>query len=118
MKNMIRDIAQNDVAVLIIDAQENAFEAGVQKDGSTTEHPIITKTMDVKQMVCVVNKMDHPSVNYSEARFKYIQSYVSNLLKKMDYKTQRILFIPISALRGDNVVEKQDDNGQDNMPWY
>ena len=50
MKNMIRDISGNDAAILIIDAQKGAFEAGIQKGdktlkepiGSTVEHPLIT----------------------------------------------------------------------------
>jgi elongation factor 1-alpha len=57
--------------------------------------------------------MDDPSVNYSEERFKEIQSEVDKMLTKIGYKTKKIPFIPMSGFKGENLTKKSE-----NMPWY
>ena len=52
-------------------------------------------------------------VAYSEEKFNAIKDDIENLSKKSDYKDQNLTFIPISALHGDNVVQKSD-----NITWY
>jgi elongation factor 1-alpha len=64
-------------------------------------------------MVCCINKMDDPSVLYSEKRYKEITDELKTYLKKVGYNPAKIEFIPISGWVGDNMVEKSD-----NMPWY
>ena len=69
-------------------------------------------------MIVGVNKMDEASVNYSEERYNEIKSEVSGYLKKIGYNPAKVPFIPISGWTGDNMVSKENDNGEDKMPWY
>ena len=69
-------------------------------------------------MIVVVNKMDDYSVNYSEERYKEIKSKVSEYLKKIGYNPAKIPFIPISGWKGDNMVSKKNEKGENKMPWY
>ena len=52
-------------------------------------------------------------VNFSEEKYNAIKADFEALMKKRDYQDQNITFIPVSALKGDNVV-----HGSNNMPWY
>jgi len=113
IKNMITGTSQADVAILIISSPKGEFEAGIGKEGSTREHALLANTMGVKQMIVAVNKMDEPSVKYSEARFEEIKKEVSIFVKKVGYNIDKVAFIPISGWNGDNMIEKSD-----NMPWY
>jgi len=70
IKNMITGTSQADVAILVIAAGEGEFEAGISKNGQTREHALLAFTLGVKQMIVVINKMDAPSVNWSEKRFE------------------------------------------------
>merc|ERR1712036_101520 len=85
IKNMITGTSQADAAVLMIAAGEGEFEAGFSKDGQTREHALLAQTMGVRQMIVAVNKMDHPSVKYSEKRFNEIKDELVNYLKKVGY---------------------------------
>ena len=62
-------------------------------------------------MLVLVNKMD--LVAFSEEIYKTIKSDFHKLLKERDYQEQRITFIPVSALKGDNIVHKSET-----MTWY
>jgi elongation factor 1-alpha len=113
IKNMITGTSQADVAILIISSPKGEFEAGIGKEGSTREHALLANTMGVKQMIVAVNKMDEPSVKYSEARYEEIKKEVSIFVKKVGYNIDKVAFIPISGWNGDNMIAKSD-----NMPWY
>lgn len=113
IKNMITGTSQADVALLVIDASQGGFEAGISKDGQTREHALLAYTLGVKQMIVAVNKMDDKSVNYSEVRYKEIKGEVASYLKKVGYKPMKIPFVPISGWEGENLVEKSTK-----MPWY
>jgi len=113
IKNMITGTSQADCAVLVIASGTGEFEAGIAKNGQTREHALLAYTLGVKQMICVVNKMDDKSVNYSEERFKEIQNEVSGFIKKIGYNPDKVPFIPISGWNGDNMLEKSP-----NLPWY
>jgi elongation factor 1-alpha len=113
IKNMITGTSQADCAILVIASGEGEFEAGIDKNGQTREHALLSFTLGVKQMICAVNKMDDKSVNYSEKRFNEIVENVSGFLKKVGYNPKRIPFIPISGWVGDNMLEKST-----NMSWY
>jgi elongation factor 1-alpha len=62
-------------------------------------------------MIVALNKMD--AVNYDEHKFKEVKDHVTKLLQSVGYKTEKILFVPVSAYMGDNVVKKSDK-----MHWY
>jgi elongation factor 1-alpha len=113
IKNMITGTSQADAAVLVVAAGTGEFEAGISKDGQTREHALLAVTLGVKQMICVVNKMDDKSVNWGQARYDEIKSEVSTYVKKIGYNPEKINFVPISGWLGDNMIEKSS-----NMPWY
>jgi len=113
IKNMITGTSQADAAILMIASGQGEFESGFSKDGQTREHALLAQTMGVKQMICAINKMDDPSVQYSEKRYKEITDELKTYLKKVGYNPAKIEFIPISGWVGDNMIEKSE-----NMPWY
>jgi len=67
----------------------------------------------VKQMIVIVNKMDSPSVNWSEKRFEEIKKEVGGYLKKVGYNPKNVPFVPISGWLGDNMIEASS-----NLPWW
>ena len=111
IKNMLTGTSQGDVALLVVDASQGGFEAGIAKDGQTREHALLCYTLGVKQMIVAVNKMD--MVEYSENRYLEIKEEVSAYLKRVGYKPSDIPFVPISGWVGDNMTAKCDK-----MPWY
>lgn len=113
IKNMITGTSQADVAVMVVDASQGGFEAGISRDGQTREHALLAYTLGVKQMIVAVNKMDDKTVNFSEKRYEDIQSEVSSYLKKVGYKPAKVTFVPLSGWEGDNITEKSP-----NMSWY
>merc|ERR1712087_1067014 len=113
IKNMITGTSQADAAILMIASGTGEFEAGFSKDGQTREHALLAQTMGVKEMIVAINKMDDPSVNYSEARYDEIKGELTIYLKKVGYNVANIPFIPISGWVGDNMIEASD-----NMSWY
>ncbi len=101
-RNMATGASTCDLAIILIDARY-----GVQTQ--TRRHSIIASLLGLKHIVVAVNKMD--LVDHDEAVYNKIKSDYINFttkLEKMD-----IRFIPISALKGDNVV-----NLSTQMPWY
>ena len=113
IKNMITGTSQADIAVLVIDAAEGRFEAGISKEGQTREHALLAHTLGVKQMIVAVNKMDDNTVSYSHKRYNEIKEEVSAYLTHLGYKPERIPFVPISGWVGDNIIEPSK-----NMAWY
>ena len=118
IKNMITGTSQADVAVLMIAANKGGFEAGFSANGQTREHALLAKTMGINQMVVCINKMDDVSVEYSEDRYKEIKSELEIYLKKVGFNPAKVPFVPISGWKGDNMVDAEDDEGKNNMPWY
>ncbi|MEM7820229.1 MAG: GTP-binding protein, partial [Candidatus Aenigmatarchaeota archaeon] len=104
VKNMITGASQADAAILVCSAKE-----GVQEQ--TKEHVFLIKVLGVKQMIVAINKMD--AVNYDKAKFETLKTDLTKLLQTVGYDVSKILFIPVSAYAGDNVVKKST-----NMPWY
>ena len=74
--------------------------------------------MGVKQLIVAVNKMDDRSVQYREVRYNEIKDALSIFLKKVGYNPEKVQFVPISGWCGDNMVDKNDSTGTNNMPWY
>jgi len=113
IKNMITGTSQADVALLVVASGLGEFEVGIGKGGQTREHALLAYTLGVKQMIVAVNKIDAPSVNYSETRFNEIAAEVGTYLKKVGYNPKRIPFIPMSGWTGENLIERSDK-----MPWW
>lgn len=74
---------------------------------------MLSHTLGVKQLIVAVNKMDDKSVNYSKERFDEIKDEVTQHLKHVGYKPERVPFVPISGWVGDNMTEKSK-----NLRWY
>merc|ERR1711860_110557 len=108
IKNMITGTSQADCGVLIIASGTGEFEAGISKNGQTREHALLAYTLGVKQMIVGVNKIDSTEPPYSEARFKEIQTEVSNYIKKIGYNPKAVPFVPISGWHGDNMLEPSE----------
>lgn len=104
IKNMITGAAQSDAAFLVVAAAEGIM-------AQTREHLILSKTQGVKQLSVLVNKMD--TVEYSQDKFEGVKKELSELIKQMGFDLEKVQFIPISALKGDNVTKKSE-----NMDWY
>ena len=64
-------------------------------------------------MIVGINKFDNIPTNEAEDRYNFIKDEVSNFLKKVGYRPKKILFVPISGWKGDNLVEPSE-----NMIWY
>ena len=113
VKNMVTGASQADGAILMISAKRGEYEAGTNPGGQTREHAFLAKTLGVNQLVVAVNKMDDPSVDWSEQRYEEVKDGISRLLKMVGYDPSKINFVPTSGWTGDNLVEKSDK-----MPWY
>ena len=113
VKNMITGASQADAAVLFVSAKKGEFEAGIGPGGQTREHAFLAFTLGVRQMVVAVNKMDDPSVNWSQERYEEIKNEISRMLRLVGYNPDNIHFVPTSGWTGDNLVKKSDK-----MPWY
>lgn len=66
--NMIGGAAQADLAVLVISARKGEFETGFDRGGQTREHAMLAKTAGVRHLIVLINKMDDPTVEWSEER--------------------------------------------------
>ena len=104
-RNMATGASTCDLAIILIDARY-----GVQTQ--TRRHTFIASLLGIKNIIVAINKMD--LVEFSETRFNEIQAEYSNFVNQLgDRKPANIIFTPISALNGDNVVNKSE-----HTPWY
>lgn len=101
-RNMATGASTSDLAVILIDARH-----GVQTQ--TRRHSFIVSLLGIKHVIVAVNKMD--LVDYKQERYKEIQDEYLKLAGQLDIPD--IHFVPISALDGDNVV-----NRSENTPWF
>ncbi len=101
-RNMVTGASTADVAVILVDARQGVIE-------QTRRHSYIVSMLELPHVVYTVNKMD--LVDYAEERFDEIVRDLSELAGQL--KLHDPTMIPISALKGDNVVDRTDA-----MPWY
>ncbi|MEM2466826.1 MAG: translation elongation factor EF-1 subunit alpha [Candidatus Bathyarchaeia archaeon] len=113
VKNMITGASQADGAILFVSAKRGEFEAGIGPGGQTREHAFLAFTLGVNQLVVAINKMDDPTVNWSQERYNEVKNEVARMLKMVGYKVEKIPFVPTSGWTGDNLVKPSDK-----MPWY
>ena len=103
-RNMVTGASTAQASIVLVDARNGVVE-------QTYRHFFINNLLRIKDVVIAVNKMD--LVDYSEEKFNQIKGEIEYLASKSDYQNQNITFIPLSALKGDNVVKASE-----NMPWY
>ncbi|MCW5922142.1 MAG: GTP-binding protein [Saprospiraceae bacterium] len=101
-RNMVTGASNADLAIILIDARHGVVE-------QTHRHSLVASLMGIPHIVVAVNKMD--LVGYEEEAFYRIAADYQKLAQKLDL--QEVLFIPISAYVGDNVVSRSQ-----NTTWY
>jgi bifunctional enzyme CysN/CysC len=101
-RNMVTGASTADCAVILIDARNGILT-------QSKRHGFIVSLLQIPHMIVAVNKMD--LVNYDQTVYDGIVSEYQAFSDKLDIHD--IVFIPVSALKGDNVVEKSA-----NMHWY
>lgn len=101
-RNMVTGASTANLAIILIDARKGVIE-------QTKRHSFIASLLQIKHVVVCINKMD--LVDYSEEVFERIKAEYLSFDAKLEIPDIR--FIPISALNGDNVVDKSK-----NMDWY
>ncbi|PJB15558.1 MAG: sulfate adenylyltransferase [Flavobacteriales bacterium CG_4_9_14_3_um_filter_32_8] len=101
-RNMVTGSSTSNLSIILVDARHGVVE-------QTCRHTFISSLLGIPHVVFCVNKMD--LVNYSEEVYLKIKNDLEAFSSKLNVKD--IHFVPISALNGDNVVNKSE-----NMDWY
>lgn len=101
-RNMVTGASGADLAIILIDARKGVIE-------QTIRHSYLVSLLALKNVVVCVNKMD--MVGYEESVFNKIKEDYLNVVEKL--KLSNLDFIPISALKGDNIV-----NPSTRMDWF
>ncbi len=101
-RNMVTGASTANVALILVDARHGVLE-------QTRRHAYIASLLQIPHVIFCINKMD--LMNYSEQRFDEIKLDLETISAKLSVNDIR--FVPISALNGDNVVERSV-----NMDWY
>ena len=101
-RNMVTGASTANLALILIDARKGVLE-------QTCRHAFIASLLRIQHLVVCVNKMD--LVEYAEVVFERTMEDFKDFASRLDIAD--MTFIPMSALHGDNVVEKSG-----RMPWY
>ncbi|CAI8505027.1 unnamed protein product [Pichia kudriavzevii] len=115
VSEMIGGASQADVGVLVISARKGEYEAGFERGGQSREHAILAKTQGVNKIVVVINKMDDPTVGWSEERYNECISKLSLFLRGVGYAKEDITFMPVSGFTGEGLKERIP---KEHAPWY
>lgn len=102
-RNMVTGASTANLAIILIDARKGVIE-------QTCRHAFIANLLRIQHVVLAVNKMD--LVDYDQATYDRIVKQFSEFASRLDNIVD-LTFIPISALKGDNVVDKSEA-----MKWY
>ncbi|KAL4722423.1 translation termination factor GTPase eRF3 [Fusarium chlamydosporum] len=96
--NMIGGASQADVGILVISARKGEYETGFERGGQTREHAMLAKTQGVNKLIVAVNKMDDPTVEWSQERYQECTSKLAQFLKGTGYNLKTdVYFLPIAA---------------------
>lgn len=101
-RNMVTGASNADLIIILIDARNGVIE-------QTKRHSIIASLLNIPHVMVAINKMD--LVDFSQARFEEIKAEYQKVAEALELKN--VEFIPISALKGDNIVDKSTQ-----MDWY
>lgn len=101
-RNMITGGSTANLAIILIDARHGVIT-------QTKRHTYLANLLGIKHVVVAINKMD--LVDFSQERYEEIRDSYESFVTQLDVPD--VNFIPLSALKGDNVVETSDK-----MPWY
>jgi sulfate adenylyltransferase subunit 1 len=101
-RNMVTGASTANLAIILVDARNGVVE-------QTCRHSFLASLLQIKHVVICINKMD--LVDYDQSVFEKIKKDYEEFASKLNIPD--IKFIPISALFGDNIVDRSQ-----NMPWY
>ncbi len=101
-RNMVTGASTSNVALILVDARNGIVE-------QTRRHAIISSLLQIPHLVICINKMD--LVDYKQEAFEKIKAEFEDFASKLD--VHDVTFIPISALKGDNIVDRSEV-----MDWY
>lgn len=101
-RNMVTGASTANVALVLVDARKGVME-------QTRRHAIIASLLQIPHLVFCINKMD--LVDFDQARYEEVKEELENFASKLNVKD--VHFIPMSALNGDNVVDRSLA-----MSWY
>ena len=101
-RNMVTGASTANVALVLVDARHGVIE-------QTKRHAFLASLLQIPHLVVCINKMD--LVDYKEDVYNNIKAEFEKFSFKLDVKD--VHFIPISALKGDNIVDRSQ-----NMPWF
>ncbi|TZF82131.1 sulfate adenylyltransferase [Pedobacter sp. BS3] len=101
-RNMVTGASNSDLIIILVDARQGVVE-------QTRRHSIIASLLQIPHVLVAINKMD--MVNYSEDVYNNIVADYNKIAAQLNIKD--VVFIPISALVGDNIV-----NPSARTPWY
>jgi len=102
-RNMVTGASTANLALILVDARNGVVE-------QTRRHSFIADLLGIKHIAVCINKMD--LVNYEEEAYEKVLRQFSEFASRLE-NVSELTFIPLSALKGDNVVERSE-----NMPWY
>ena len=102
-RNMVTGASQSQAAIVLVDARHGVVR-------QTKRHLLISTLLDLPDLVIAVNKMD--LVHYDPSVFERLVHEMQTLADSFNY-SGRLHFIPVSALKGDNITEASI-----NMTWY
>lgn len=116
VSEMIGGASQADVGILVISARKGEYETGFEKGGQTREHALLAKTQGVNKMIVTINKMDDPTVNWSQERYDQCVKNLSNFLKAIGYNVKEdVIFMPVSGYSGAGLKDRVNPK---DCPWY
>lgn len=101
-RNMVTGASTANVALILVDARQGVVE-------QTRRHAFLASLLQIPHLVVCINKMD--LVDFDQAAYEKIKADFSDFSHRLDVKD--VEFIPMSALLGDNVVDRST-----HMPWY
>ncbi len=103
-RNMVTGASNASVSIILIDSRNGVSE-------QTKRHFYISSLLEIKNVIVAINKMD--LVNYDFNRFEEIKKDFLSISSKVQKPNQKVSFIPISSLFGENIVDKSEK-----MDWY
>jgi bifunctional enzyme CysN/CysC len=101
-RNMVTGASTANLAIVLVDARNGVVE-------QSRRHAFLASLLGIEHLVVAINKMD--LVDWSETRYEQIKAEFEAISGKLEVSD--VTFIPMSAVWGDNVVERSS-----NMPWY
>jgi sulfate adenylyltransferase subunit 1 len=102
-RNMVTGASTANLSIVLVDARQGVIE-------QTRRHTLIASLLGIPHLVIAINKMD--LVDWKEERFQEIRDEIEDFLPKLG-NFRDVKFIPMSALNGDNVVDRSTKT-----PWY